>query len=157
MNMKKNYLVFDMDGTIADLYKVNNWLRDLRNYDARPYEVALPLYSMNDLARLLCAFKENGWGIIVTSWGSKESCPLYDWAVEKAKIEWLKRYGFPADEIYVVPYGVSKTSVTAHLGGYQILIDDNAEVRAEWGNGGTIDANKDIFTELLELYFEMTA
>ena len=153
--MKKNYLVFDMDGTIADLYKVRGWLNDLRNYDTRPYEVALPLYNMNDLARLLCAFKENGWGVIVTSWGSKESCPLYDWAVEKAKVEWLKRYGFPADEIYVVPYGVSKTSVTAHLGGYQILIDDNAEVRAEWGNGATIDANKDIFTELLELYFEM--
>lgn len=153
--MKKNYLVFDMDGTIADLYKVNGWLNDLRNYDARPYEVAMPLYNMVDLARLLCAFKENGWGIIVTSWSSKESTPLYDWAVEKAKIEWLKKYNFPADEIFVVPYGVSKTSVTAHLGGYQILIDDNAEVRAEWGNGATIDANKDIFTELLELYFEM--
>ncbi len=155
--MMKKYLVFDMDGTIADLYRVSDWLKDLRNYDTRPYEVALPLYNMNDLARLLCAFKENGWGIVVTSWSSKESCPLYDWAVERAKREWLKKYGFPADEIYVVPYGVSKTSVTAHLGGYQILIDDNAEVREEWGNGDTIDANKDIFTELLELYFEMTA
>ena len=151
----KKYLVFDMDGTIADLYSVENWLNDLRAYNARPYEVALPLCTMPDMIRLLDVFKENGWGVVVTSWSSKESCPLYDWAVEKAKVEWLRKYGFPADEIYVVPYGVSKTSVTAHLGGYQILIDDNEEVRAEWGNGDTIDATKDIFTELLKLYFEM--
>ena len=151
----KKYLVFDMDGTIADLYSVENWLNDLRAYNARPYEVALPLCNMPDMIRLLDVFKENGWGVVVTSWSSKESCPLYDWAVEKAKVEWLRKYGFPADEIYVVPYGVSKTSVTAHLGGYQILIDDNEEVRAEWGNGDTIDATEDIFTELLKLYFEM--
>ena len=153
--MRKNYLVFDMDGTIADLYSVEGWLNDLRNFDAHPYEIAQPLYNMAELAHLLMAFKENGWGIIITSWGSKESFPLYDWAVEQAKREWLNKFGFPADEIFVVPYGVSKTSVTAHLGGYQILIDDNPEVRAEWGNGSTINATKDILTELLKLYFEM--
>lgn len=27
---------FDMDGTIADLYGVENWLEDLRNEVARP-------------------------------------------------------------------------------------------------------------------------
>lgn len=151
----KKYLVFDMDGTIADLYNVENWLNDLRAYDARPYEVAVPLYNMENLAVLLRAFQRLGWGIIITSWASKESCPLYDWAVAKAKIDWLKKYNFPADEINIVPYGVSKTSVTAHLGGYQILIDDNEEVRAEWGNGNTIDATKNIYTELLKLYFEM--
>ena len=155
--MRKNYLVFDMDGTIADLYNVDGWLNDLRAYDTRPYEVACPLYDMVELVQLLNSFKARGWEIIVTSWSSKNSCPLYDWAVERAKVEWLRKYRFPADEIYVVPYGVSKTSVTANLGGYQILIDDNEEVRNEWGNGATIDATKDIFKELMKLYFEMTA
>ena len=36
-------LVFDMDGTIANLYGVNGWLEDLRNYNPRPYIVAEPM------------------------------------------------------------------------------------------------------------------
>ena len=40
-------IVFDMDGTIADLYGVDGWLKDLRAENPRPYEVAKPLYDMN--------------------------------------------------------------------------------------------------------------
>ena len=33
-------IVFDMDGTIADLYGVENWLPKLRAYDPTPYQTA---------------------------------------------------------------------------------------------------------------------
>ena len=33
----------DMDGTIADLYAVDNWLDMLRAYDATPYVKAKPM------------------------------------------------------------------------------------------------------------------
>ena len=33
-------IYFDMDGTIADLYGVDNWLEMLINEDATPYRVA---------------------------------------------------------------------------------------------------------------------
>ena len=39
--MKKIW--FDMDGTIADLYGVENWLDYLLNGDAFPYKAAAPL------------------------------------------------------------------------------------------------------------------
>ena len=45
-------LVFDMDGTIADLYGVNGWLEMLRNEDALPYEIAKPLYDMDIMREL---------------------------------------------------------------------------------------------------------
>jgi hypothetical protein len=42
-------LVFDMDGTIANLYGVNNWLGMLREEDPTPYIVAEPMYDMEML------------------------------------------------------------------------------------------------------------
>lgn len=149
--MNEKYLVFDMDGTIADLYGVDNWLTDLRAYNPRPYKVAKPLYDVDVLNAILEILKAQGWKVIVTSWLAKDSDKAYDEAVTMAKIEWLKKYNFPADEINCVAYGVSKTSVTKAKGGFQILIDDNAEVRAEWGNGRTINATENILTALVDL------
>ena len=44
---------FDMDGTIADLYGVSNWLEDLLHEDVRPYVEARPLVNLQALARVL--------------------------------------------------------------------------------------------------------
>ena len=53
MKAKVKILVWDMDGTIADLYGVENWLPMLRAYDPTPYQVAKPLWDMEELARLI--------------------------------------------------------------------------------------------------------
>lgn len=82
-------LVFDMDGTIANLYKVENWLEDLRSYNPRPYIVAEPMYDMMELAELLNELKEIGYRVAVTSWLSKESTKAYDELVRQAKKDWL--------------------------------------------------------------------
>lgn len=144
-------LVFDMDGTIANLYGVENWLADLRAYNPRPYEVATPMYDMDLLNLLLDVLKAQGWKIAVTSWLSMDSTAEYDKAVRKAKREWLERYNFPFDEIHLVKYGTTKANCTKHLGGYQILVDDNEKVRNGWGLGGTINANENIIEKLMEL------
>ena len=44
---------FDMDGTIANLYGVNEWLKRIRAYDAKIYAEARPLCNMSTLARRL--------------------------------------------------------------------------------------------------------
>ena len=147
-------LVFDMDGTIADLYGVNNWLADLRSYNPRPYEVATPLYDMDFLADILNTFKNFGWTIIVTTWLSKDSTKEYDEKVRKAKKDWLARYNFPYDKIHLVKYGTTKADCTRKIGGYQVLVDDNKKVRDGWTLGKTIDANKNIIDDLLDLLLE---
>lgn len=144
-------LVFDMDGTIANLYGVENWLVDLRAHNPRPYEVATPIYDMDLLNLLLDVLKEQGWTIAITSWLSMDSTAEYDKAVRKAKREWLERYNFPFDEIHLVKYGTTKANCTRHLGGYQILVDDNEKVRNGWNLGGTINANENIIDKLMEL------
>lgn len=144
-------LVFDMDGTIANLYGVENWLEDLRSFNPRPYIIAEPMYDMVLLNALLNELKNNGWKIVVTSWLSKDSTKAYDKEVRKAKREWLERYNFPVDEIHLVKYGTTKANCTRKLGGYQVLVDDNKQVRNGWNLGSTINANNDIITELAML------
>ena len=51
---------FDMDGTIADLYGVENWLQMLITADPTPYAVARPLIRMATLARLLNNLQKKG-------------------------------------------------------------------------------------------------
>ena len=144
-------LVFDMDGTIADLYGVEGWLADLRGENARPYEVASPMYDMSNLKEILLQFKRQGWRIVVTTWLSKGSTKAYDKKVREAKLAWLARYNFPYDEIHLVKYGTTKANCTRKHGGFQILVDDNAKVRKGWTLGATIDANKNIIAELEKL------
>ena len=144
-------LVFDMDGTIADLYGVENWLEDLRAENPRPYEVARPLYSMTCLNDLLYCFKLLGWKIVVTTWLAKGSSKEYDNLVRQAKLAWLEKYDFPYDEIHLVKYGTTKADCTRKIGGFQILIDDNEKIRNGWTLGDTIDANKNILEQLFAL------
>ena len=144
-------LVFDMDGTIANLYGVEGWLDDLINKNVRPYEVAEPLYDMDTLVLVLEMLKGLGWKIAVTSWLAKNSNDEYDARVKAVKKEWLNRFGFPYDFLNIVPYGVDKSSVTANLGGFQVLIDDEEKNLKDWKNGLTIDAKNDILSMLLKI------
>ena len=61
-------IYFDMDGTIADLYGVKNWLPRLRDEDAAPYLEAKPMCNMVILSELLIEAKAQGYGIgIITT------------------------------------------------------------------------------------------
>ena len=144
-------LVFDMDGTIADLYGVDGWLRDLQNSDPRPYIEAKPFYNTNTLNSLIDILKNLGWRVVVTTWLAKGATKEYDEKVRAAKIDWLDRMGFEYDEIHLVKYGTTKANCTRRHGGFQILIDDNEKVRKRWKLGDTIDANNNILKALAEL------
>ena len=144
-------LVFDMDGTIANLYGVDGWLNDLRTEKTRPYVEAEPLYDMDTLNDLLEVFKMCGWRVVVTTWLAKGATKDYDEAVRKAKLEWLEKYNFPYDEIHLVKYGTTKANCTRQMGGYQVLVDDNEKVRNGWNLGDTINAQNDIIEALVEL------
>lgn len=146
-------LVFDMDGTIADLYGVEDWLKDLRAENPRPYQVAEPMYNMVVLSELLNILKDMGWRVVVTTWLAKESTPAYDALVREAKIEWLARYGFPYDEIHLIKYGTTKANCTRKYGGLQVLFDDNEKIRKGWTLGEAVDANENIMEYLINLIF----
>ena len=149
--MMNKTLVFDMDGTLVDLYGVEGWFEDLRSFNPRPYILAKPIYDKEVLNTVLSALKTCGWRIVVTSWLSKNSNEEYDKLVRKAKLECLSKLEFPYDEIHLIKYGTTKANCTRKHGGYQILVDDNEQVRNGWHLGETINANENIMNKLIDL------
>ena len=127
----KQTIWFDMDGTIANLYGVENWLPMLIAADPAPYKLAAPLVNMNKLARTLNKLQRAGYKIGIISWLSKSSTPEYDKAVTAAKLWWLKKHlnSVSWDEINIVAYGRNKWDVC----GEGILFDDEAPNREAWG------------------------
>ena len=124
-------IYFDMDGTIADLYNVENWLPKLRAFDESPYVDALPMVDMEKLSHALRNLQKHGYKIGIISWLSKGSTKEYNAKVRKAKREWLKKYlKVDLDEIHIVKYGYSKRKTAQDK--KSLLFDDNKEVLQEW-------------------------
>ena len=150
--MISKMICFDMDGTIADLYAVPNWLAKLRAEDASPYAEADPMWDMAKLRDILLKLIAKGWEIRVISWLSKDSTEEYKEAVRQAKREWLARYDFPADKVHLVAYGTTKADCVRRITEAAILVDDNEKVRNGWHLGETIDPmNGDLLERLEEL------
>lgn len=133
---------FDMDGTIADLYGVTNWLDDLIAENDRPYAVAKPLCNMAYLARLIHKVQSNGHKVEIISWLSKCGTEAYNMEVTATKKAWLKKH-LPSvnfDRIYIVPYGTPKSEVTKER--CAILFDDEEKNRLEWSKGEAYTPDK---------------
>lgn len=123
---------FDMDGTIANLYGIENWLEYLLAKDETPYREAKPLLNLSTLARMLNKLQRNGYRICVISWLAKTTDADYDARVTLAKVEWLRKR-LPSvqwDEINILPYGTPK-----YMFGSGILFDDEERNRTAWGEG----------------------
>lgn len=121
----------DMDGTIADLYGVTNWLEMLIAHDPAPYALAAPIIRLATLARLLKAMQNRGYRIGIVSALAKDSDPEYDEAVIRAKVEWLAKH-LPSivwDEMKFLPYEGVKNQVNA---GDDILFDDEIRHHEAW-------------------------
>ena len=125
-------IFFDMDGTIADLYGVENWLDYLIASDALPYEIAKPLIRLNALARVLNRLQKQGYKVGVISWLAKNSNTDYDEKVTRAKKEWLKKHlaSVNFDEIHIVKYGTPKQTFAKTEN--DILFDDEEKNRNDW-------------------------
>jgi hypothetical protein len=130
---------FDMDGTIADLYGVENWLPMLRASDPAPYMLAKPLVRLSALARVLNRLQAEGYEIGVISWLSKTGTPRYNAEVTAAKYAWLAKHlpSVDFDEIHIVPYGTPKQIFAKPN---DILFDDEERNRNDW-TGTAFDVN----------------
>jgi hypothetical protein len=130
MNTKAIY--FDMDGTIADLYGVTDWLEMLMNGNELPYAIAKPLVRLATLARLLNDLQKSGYTVGIVSWLAKNSTIDYDARVTNAKTQWLNRHlkSVHFDEIHIVKYGTPKQNIVKYPNG--VLFDDEEQNRKNW-------------------------
>lgn len=149
-------IVFDMDGTIANLYSVPNWLKMLRSYDPTPYAKAEPMWDMNALAQVLDELRLHGVRISICSWLSKEPTKAYDKVVREAKRQWLAQYGFPMDDCHIISYGVNKWDYMSKFipedEDVVYIIDDEAQNRMDFDKA--IDPTK---TNIIEWLADLLA
>lgn len=128
-------IYFDLDGTLADFYSVDNWLTKILENDSSPYREARPLHNFSQLAKLMHKCQEKGIEFSVISWGSKNSTENFLTAVADEKRRWLKTH-LPSvhfSEIIIVPYGTPKENYkNSH---FDILFDDEQTNRKNWKNG----------------------
>lgn len=135
---------FDMDGTIADLYGVENWLEMLMAHDETPYAIAKPIVNLSVLARLMNKVQRKGFEICIVSALAKDSTAEYDERVRNAKIKWLANHlkSVHFDEIRFVPYWYTKNDVNT---GADVLFDDEERHLEKW-TGTAVHASKMIET-----------
>lgn len=123
---------FDLDGTLADLYGVENWLSYLMNSDTLPYEIAKPLVRFSALARILNNLQKKGYQIGIISWLAKSGTNDYNERVATAKLNWIRKHlaSVRFDEIHIVAYGTYKETFAKTK--QDILFDDELNNRKHW-------------------------
>lgn len=138
--MEKITINFDLDGTIYDLYGIDNWLDMLLAEDTTPYEIGKPLLRLATLARLLNKLQRNGYNLAVVSWLCRGGSADYNARVTEAKLEWLGNH-LPSvawDRITIVEHGTPKENYCENP--LDILFDDEEHNRENW-NGVAYDVN----------------
>lgn len=156
---------FDMDGTIAELYKMEGWLAALRSNDWSVYSKCAPRHNYQRINTAIEALIGNGWQVGVITWASKG----IGWGkdldkIAEVKFDWLCKF-FPAladGKFACIPYGEDKGQFMWDMHDnycpYDVsyLVDDNKEVRAAWRKFGeyikcnfkTINASRAYVREL---------
>lgn len=125
-------ICLDMDGTIANLYGVENWLYMLQHEMTDPYANAYPMCHFSSLARKLNQLQRDGANLVIISWTSKNGTDEYNARVAETKRDWLKRH-MPSvkwDAIHIVPYGTPKQEFCENS--WDILFDDEDRNRKSW-------------------------
>ena len=130
-------IYFDIDGTIADFYSVENWLDYLLKEQTKPYRVAKPLCDMRKLSREIKRLQSIGYKVGIISWLSRNASDNFGRHTAIAKTNWLSRHlgSVTFDEVHIVDYGTPKYKF-----GNGILFDDEERNRDEWNAAGV--ANK---------------
>lgn len=142
---------WDMDGTIANLYAVENWLPKLRAEDPTPYVEAEVLWNMSQLARLMNKVQRLGYQLGIVSWTSKGGSESYNDAVVEAKLSWLHKHlaSVRFDEIVIVDYGTPKAEFMN--ADDDILFDDEQPNREAWlGEAFEPEMMMEVLKELLK-------
>ena len=148
-------ILFDLDGTVADLYGRNDWLEKLRA-EVPIYEELEPLVDMIELTTIAERLVEKGVEFGVVTWLSMGASIDYEFVTAMEKFRWCQKYMPYISEFEAQPYGTPKQTNYHHC--KCILIDDNAEVRQSFETPHrrkTFDANEDICEFLTKLYEEL--
>lgn len=126
-------LLFDMDGTLFDLYGELDWLPKLRREETGLFKNLKPLWEPSDVWEICQKLVAQGWRLGVNTWLPMGASLEYEQLCSQEKLESIhKHFPFLAGEFYPLTYGTPKQFAPFKRAQLMVLVDDNAEVRSMW-------------------------
>ena len=151
--MRKIY--FDMDGTVYDLYGVEEWLDKLQSEDASAYSIGDPTVDLSDLQEVCIALLNNGYELGIITWLAKNGSKKFNKAVSETKYQWIKNNMPYVSTFWSQKYGTPKQNAIEEDVDIAILIDDNDNVRTLWNDKSksrySIKADENLINNLWKL------
>jgi len=127
--MKK--IVFDLDGTLYDLYGVPDWEKKLREEKENIFLEGKSFLN-KDFYEIIEELLKNGFSFDVATWLPMFATKQYEEKCRKEKERWVKENLKFVKNIYIDAYGVPKQKMVKEKSSLMILIDDNLEVCKDW-------------------------
>lgn len=125
-------IFFDLDGTLYNLYEIDNWLDSLQYEDATVFERG---DFIGDYERFMNVVKEllaKGFTFGVISWLPMYATPEFEAECAKVKETWVKKYLPFVDEMTFQRYGTPKQNAIQRKAQTMYLLDDSKEVGRVW-------------------------
>lgn len=147
--MKKIY--FDMDGTVYNLYGIENWLQMLRNEERGAFTLGCALVDMVRLKEICLKLIGKGYQIGIITWLPMGASQEYMQICVEEKYLWVRNNMPYVSEFYAQEYGTPKQYAPARRAAEMWLVDDSKEVREMWvteKQRKAIDANENIIEAL---------
>lgn len=147
-------VMFDMDGTVYDLYGQENWLGRLESNDVSVYADGAPLVNLRELEKVCKALIEKGYEIGVITWLAKNGSDKFNRNTALTKKIWIENNMPYVTKFTAQKYGTPKQKALDKTVKLAILVDDNKDVREMWNTPKqrkSIDANGDIIKALWDL------
>ena len=146
---KIDTIIFDMDGTIADLYGTKNWLPMLRT-EQNIFNTLKPMVNMTAFNKTIEILSTH-FDIRIITWLPMNATKEYKKICTNDKKQWIKAFCPSIKKVHAIQYGAKKHYIK-NLSKNALLFDDNETVRNEWVASGRIATNeKYILNKLLQL------
>ena len=123
---KRITVLLDMDGTIADLYGIENWLPRLRNSDENIFLECAPMVTQEVLFE---TFPQDKFEIKIKSMTPLGATVEYCENVIKQKTQWLKKYFPKIENMAFLEYGEDKKEKGSRT---MYLVDDSEKIRTNF-------------------------
>lgn len=125
-------IYFDMDGTVYNLYGLNEWLEKIQEEKKNVFSADLPLFAPSIFYDTVTKLLHLGVKFGVITWLPMGATPEYEEICRREKNEWCKKYLPFISSFVAQTYGTPKQQAITKHAKTEILIDDNKEVCEIW-------------------------
>lgn len=125
-------IFFDLDGTLYDLYNIENWLESLQNEDATVFERGNFIGDYDEFIAIVKELMFKGYTFGVISWLPMYATPEFENECAEVKRKWVQKYLPFVEEMNFQRYGTPKQNTVQTKAQTMYLIDDCIEVGRVW-------------------------